>query len=195
MSDYNDIETFTLSTTQEILQIIKSSQKYKQTEILLLSDPLVDVIKRFKSVKDFFSFLDQAIVDGLLPKNLYNFIKFPVLDGDDLGDDTLGGGDTFGEDDVIIEDVNPTIDDTTLVDTTNTLGLGKGNIKYIIAFSKNNFKTTVERANISSVSLETRDKTNIFVGKASLSLDIEKNDTYSTATVLSKEIINLAIEK
>jgi len=195
MPDYNDIDLLILSATKEITKIIQQSEKYNQVEVLLLSDPLVDIIKRFKSVKDFFSFLDQAIVDGLLPKDLYNFIKFPVLDGDDLGDDTLGGGDTFGEDDVIIQDVNPTIDDTTSVDTTNTLGLGKGNIKYIIAFSKNNFKTTVERANISSVSLETRDKTNISVGKASLLLDIEKNDTYSAVTILSKEIINLAIEK
>jgi len=197
MSLFNDFEEFLINNTvEESIEISHKPSAAKEKENVLLKEYAI-VLRRLysKKLKGLVEALQEALEAGKISKELYKFIISPILDQDNLGDDTLGGGDDFGEDDVVIDDVNPNIDDTTVVDTTNPSGLDKGFIKYIIAFSKNKFDTKAERFNIENIILNSSDKISLSVSKASLSFIPEKLDSFSNIIIESKEIVKLAIEK
>ena len=159
--------------------LIDNSQEKPDIQYIHLSDNIVTLIrKRQKEIKIYLS-------NNKIPIDVLKYI-YSILDGNVA----------YGDDDVIVDDINPDLDESEpIVDTTNPSGLDKGYIKYLIAFSKMPFDTLLETRPFISLSIKKVDTLNLTLSKNRMVVKPEMNNPYSSLAAMSKEIINLAVEQ
>ena len=157
--------------------IIDNSQARPEAQPIQITDSIAVLIKKHEKEIKKYIFNNKIPIDAL--KYIYS-----ILEGDIV----------YGDDDIIVDDINPDLDDP-VVDTTNPSGLDKGYIKYLIAFSKMPFNTLLETRPFISLSIESEKTLNLTLSKNKIVVRPEMNNPYSSLAAMSKEIINLAIEQ
>ena len=167
---------------------ITSLPKITEEQELKIRDNIARLLKRnYKELKIL------ARTKYLIPRNLQKIIISLAFDNG-VGDDTLGGDDTMGDDDIVIDDIFPDEPDP-VIDLTNASGTDKGNIKFVMIFSKTPFNLLAETSTVDNVLLKSKGGIALEIESNKIFLFIETNEAFSDIGLLSKEIINLAIEK